>query len=73
MVQVLVDHRRVVCSLTAILELWLDHVDARLKEFSGVCQLAPPEVELDIDTPNASMALHVSCSLSNTAHSRSAS
>ena len=31
MVQVLVDHRRVICSLTFVLKLWLDHVDARRK------------------------------------------
>ena len=33
MVQVLVDHRRVICSKTVFLQLWLDHVDARRKSF----------------------------------------
>ena len=33
MAQELVDHRRVICSLTFVLKLWLDHVDARRKSF----------------------------------------
>ena len=47
MVQLLVDHRRVVCSLAVVLKLWLDRVDDRRKSFSGVRQPAPPTVELD--------------------------
>ena len=42
MVQVLVDHRRVTCSLAVVLELWLDPAGARRRpKFSGVRQLAP--------------------------------
>ena len=74
MVQVLVDHRRVICSLTVVLKLWLDHVDARRKSLQVyVNLLLLVRVELDLDTLDASMALHGCCTLSSTAHSRSAS
>ena len=33
MVQVLVDHRLVLCCSTVVLKFWLDHVDARRKSF----------------------------------------
>ena len=35
MVQVLVDHRRAICSLAVVLKLWLDHADARRRQRSS--------------------------------------
>ena len=68
LVQVLVDHPRLICSLVVVLKLWLDHVDARRKSFQVYFN-----VELDPDTLDASMALRGCFSLSSTAHSRPAS
>ena len=44
MVHVLVDHRRVICSLTFVLKLWLDHVDARRKSFQVYVNLRLQEL-----------------------------
>ena len=42
MVQVLVDHRRGICSLTVVLKLWLDHAALDVvRSFAGVREPAP--------------------------------
>ena len=58
MVQVLVGHRRAICSMAVVLKLWLDHVDARRKSFQVyVNLLLLVGAELDHDTPDASRSL----------------
>ena len=57
MVQLLVDHRRVICSLAFVLKLWLDRVDARRKSFQVYVNLLLQQLS----------------SVTSTAHSRSAS
>ena len=58
MVQLLVDHRRVICSLAVVLKFWLDRVDARRQKSFQVY---------------VNLLLQQLSSVTSTAHSRSAS